>query len=322
MNEPLHPSTLGEILDRTFQIYRAKFWIFVAIAAVPALAMLSIHIADTSWLNIRPPFSLRNRGSAAMWSFLHSLAFYHLSVFLSLLIYPAFAKLASGLILGEIGTVASSLRFSLARWRSYLWVAILKLSAQLLIPEILMVSLYVGLFYLAYATGQFKNPKGTLLLLLFAIPIIAGSALVLWIGAALSLTVPACALERITGTRTLRRSWALTKDSRLRIMAAWLMIVITSLFLMVGLRLLLRLVIWIFLGHQFEWTSSRLYVESYYALYAAISTLILPIYPIAITLFYYDQRIRHEGYDIERMMEAAGLNAPVTTPAGVEEGQA
>ena len=30
------------------------------------------------------------------------------------------------------------------------------------------------------------------------------------------------------------------------------------------------------------------------------------------TLFYYDQRIRLEGFDIERMMETAGLNVPVT----------
>jgi hypothetical protein len=27
-------------------------------------------------------------------------------------------------------------------------------------------------------------------------------------------------------------------------------------------------------------------------------------------LFHYDQRIRQEGYDIERMMETAGMNAP------------
>jgi hypothetical protein len=30
-----------------------------------------------------------------------------------------------------------------------------------------------------------------------------------------------------------------------------------------------------------------------------------------ITLFYYDQRIRHEGFDIEWMMNQAGLNAPI-----------
>jgi hypothetical protein len=38
------------------------------------------------------------------------------------------------------------------------------------------------------------------------------------------------------------------------------------------------------------------------------------LYPIALTLFYYDQRIRREGYDIERLMDSAGLNAPVTLP--------
>jgi hypothetical protein len=55
-----------------------------------------------------------------------------------------------------------------------------------------------------------------------------------------------------------------------------------------------------------------------------------PILPIALTLFYYDQRIRHEGYDIERMMETAGMNgdaaltaeAESATEAGVGEGQA
>jgi len=45
------------------------------------------------------------------------------------------------------------------------------------------------------------------------------------------------------------------------------------------------------------------------------SVLVAPLLPIAVTLFYYDQRIRLEGYDIERMMTAAGLNptAPPTS---------
>jgi hypothetical protein len=37
-----------------------------------------------------------------------------------------------------------------------------------------------------------------------------------------------------------------------------------------------------------------------------------------VTLFYYyyDQRIRQEGYDIVRMMEEAGMTAPSTPPGG------
>jgi hypothetical protein len=36
-----------------------------------------------------------------------------------------------------------------------------------------------------------------------------------------------------------------------------------------------------------------------------------PIYAIGLTLFYYDQRIRKEGFDIEWMMQAASLTPSV-----------
>jgi len=45
------------------------------------------------------------------------------------------------------------------------------------------------------------------------------------------------------------------------------------------------------------------------------STLIGPIYSTGLTLFYYDQRIRKEGFDIEWMMQAAGLSPPPELPA-------
>ena len=40
------------------------------------------------------------------------------------------------------------------------------------------------------------------------------------------------------------------------------------------------------------------------------NTFIGPLYATGLTLFYYDQRVRKEGYDIEWMMEAAGLTSP------------
>jgi hypothetical protein len=40
------------------------------------------------------------------------------------------------------------------------------------------------------------------------------------------------------------------------------------------------------------------------------------MYATGLTLFYYDQRIRKEGFDIEWMMQAAGLTVPAPeTPA-------
>jgi hypothetical protein len=64
------------------------------------------------------------------------------------------------------------------------------------------------------------------------------------------------------------------------------------------------------------WAYLPIHVVCYALATACISILIGPLYPIAVTLFYYDQRIRREGYDIERLMETAGLTAPQTPPAG------
>ena len=40
------------------------------------------------------------------------------------------------------------------------------------------------------------------------------------------------------------------------------------------------------------------------------NTFVGPIYATGFTLFYYDQRVRKEGFDIERMMQAAGMTPP------------
>jgi hypothetical protein len=41
-----------------------------------------------------------------------------------------------------------------------------------------------------------------------------------------------------------------------------------------------------------------------------LQVLLAPISAIALVLFYYDQRIRKEGFDIEWMMQQAGLTQP------------
>jgi hypothetical protein len=45
-----------------------------------------------------------------------------------------------------------------------------------------------------------------------------------------------------------------------------------------------------------------------------INTFIGPIYSTGLTLFYYDQRVRKEGFDIVWMMQAAGLAPQAELP--------
>lgn len=53
MTARLRPMSLGEILDRTFQIYRSKFWELLGIAALGTAASLSVNFADSVWFDVR-----------------------------------------------------------------------------------------------------------------------------------------------------------------------------------------------------------------------------------------------------------------------------
>jgi hypothetical protein len=332
MTANLRPMNLGEILDRTFQIYRAKFWVFVGIAAIPALAMLVIHLVDIKWLHTRSVIHPFRQPGIAIWSFAVALGFYHISSFFGLLILPAQVLLASNASLGKGGSIQESLRFAVARFRSYLWIAVLKLSLVLVIPEILVLGLIAGTAFIADRAGLFNSNAGdSFAVLIFAFPAIAGCVLFFWLGTCLSLAVPASALEGNAGFRALRRSWALTQRSRFRILFTFLIVSISAWLSMYGLQSVFR---WGYISlyrvHPFGPTVQHLYLPAIYLMYSVVTALFHPIYTIALTLIYYDQRIRHEGYDIERMMDAAGLNAPVTpspgdgpaAPAEAGEGQA
>lgn len=315
MNSNLRPMNLGEILDRTFQIYRVKFFVFAGIAAMPALAMMGVHTVDNACLHLNSLVHPSDRGDTLALKFIVGLFFYHISSFLGLCILPASVELTSKVILCENGTIRSSLQFAAKRWRSYLQVAVLKILAILVIPEVLIVVFLLVAAIFESIIGAVKSGAGYLavfgLLLLTA-----GCTLFVWLGSCLSLAVPACALEGTTGTGALRRSWLLSKGSRFRIVFTWLMVCALGYLMMLSIQFLSwRLVNYFYHGHQIGVAGHYLYVEAVFLLYAAVSTFVRPIYSIALVLFYYDQRVRKEGYDIESMMEAAGMNVPETSPS-------
>ena len=57
-------------------------------------------------------------------------------------------------------------------------------------------------------------------------------------------------------------------------------------------------------------------IEGMVDLIAAL--IFTPYFYIVLTLLYYDQRMRREGFDVERMMHEAGLDANATPPSGGE----
>ena len=315
MTQPLCPMTLGEILDRTFKIYRSRFLVFAVVAAIHVVAIELIHAGDFYWLHLSSLVHPPRQPGIFLWRFIVGLAFYHLSSLVGLTLEPALIKLASASILGDRCSITDSLRLVANRWRGYLGVASAKLLVQLVAPEVLATSLAIVELLIADFTGHWGGDARWEGYVAVATWLAVGIGLFLWVGACTSLTVPASALETLRAFPSLRRSWTLTKGTRARICLTWLAVYVSLWILTYGLEFLLGQTMY-FAGQTLHIaaTMRSLYNPAVFLLSTAIYAILGPIYPIAVTLFYYDQRIRLEGYDIERMMAAAGLN-PTAPPA-------
>ena len=112
------------------------------------------------------------------------------------------------------------------------------------------------------------------------------------------------------GFRAPRRSWPLSRGSRGRIILTWLGLTIGTWVLVISLQLLMwQLILFAAKASHSYFYARTVYPLAVQLLSAIVATIVGPIYPIALTLIYYDQRIRREGFDIEHMMAAAGMTA-------------
>jgi len=158
------------------------------------------------------------------------------------------------------------------------------------------------------------------------LPALGSLIMAQWLGAGLSLSFAAATIENFGGLKALRRSWVLSRGRKWPIQLTWIAVFL-SYYLLSYISQATPQWGWLYAWRAFHPNLSRgLYTAGYYALCEAPGSLLGPIFPIVATLFYYDQRIRKEGYDIERMMDAARLNesqAPVEALAGgsVSEGR-
>lgn len=319
MTEPLRPMKLGEILDLTFQIYRSKFFALAGIATLPALMMMGIRFVNEYWWKLRPPPTPLRFLGIGLGNMVFVLAIFHLSLLFHVFVWPCFVYTAKQSYLGEPRTGASGFSLCAARWRSWLGITTLFWGATLIVPELLSAILLLGILFLL--SEVIKVGEATIDAVVM--PLLVGFTALGWwaalrVGSALVLAFPTWVLEGMTVGKAFRRGWVLSKGSRWRIVFSRIVLALISYLLTVTLSEVLLLTLLFFTKQSSHWWShyGNVVAGVTFLSTAAVSTLVGPLFPVAITLFYYDQRIRHEGYDIEWMMNAAGLNPPATASAG------
>jgi hypothetical protein len=315
--------TLGEILDRTAELYRNHFLLFTGISAIFAGAMLAIQLLYLRSLILLgyPNVMAKWRWSTASAAVVEALVI----LLLAGLSIVANNRAVAWVYLGQPATIRAAARSVVPRMQSYLWLMTMAGFRAWAPLAVLYVAFFAVLFSAlphdfmtnpaATQTAAQHNPAAILgmalgMLILASLMLLA-TAYGVWMSLRYSLSVPACVVEELRANDSLKRSVALSLGSRGRIFVLGLLVY--------AVRMLLGIlfgfpIIVLAVKHPGQPLPFGWMIFQQIGVFI-MDTLIGPIYAIGLTLFYYDQRIRKEGFDIEWMMRAAGLIPQPELPA-------
>lgn len=303
MTTALRPMTTGELLDRTFNIYRNNFALFAGISALAGLILVAATV-----LLVVLGFTVPTPGAQIdPRTVFATLAVYFVVVGLFYLIG---GSLAMGATIYAVSKVHLGQQTSIGESYSQVfpWVGrIIRivLSIGLRMLGVLLL-VYLAIVILGLALGGAARGGGTggavIVFILVLIGILVGYGFVFRVYLKYSLAVPACLLEKAGAVESLRRSAFLSKGSLWRIFLIYLLMGIIG----YAFNLVLHL------PATFLVSKNTLLIATVWQFVATFLafTLSFPISTIAISLVYYDQRVRKEAFDLQLMMEAIGQAPP------------
>jgi hypothetical protein len=273
----LRPLTLGELLDRAFQVYRSRFGVFVGIAA---MAYLPLFVVQAGMLWLPKVFAPAGQTSPLA-------AVFGVSILIGLVLrFFAVAAATSATI---IVVSAVYLEQPITMSEAYR-----RVSGMLFRVFFIMIGMGIGI------------GVGTLLLIIPGIILF-----VMW-----GLAIPVAVLEDAGLGESLSRSRELTAGHRFRVVAIYLLYFALILSLEFGLMLPVGVVIALTKGSGAPTTAAPLINVASIIVGYLIESLITPILTIALSLMYYDERVRKEAFDIQLMMIALGDGGTKAAVAG------
>jgi hypothetical protein len=322
MEPHLRPLSLGEILDRTAQLYRENFLLFAGISAVYAGVLLVLNLVQ---IGLDELLRALHRPEQLPWVTLGFVV-----LILPLMVVCAGAAVAannravSWVHLGEPATIRRAYSATLPRLGRYLWLMTI-VAFVIYIPFVVIYGGYFALLFfyvkpkgiLAHGGAQ-ADPQAVLIFalvtLLFGLLLLLALVYAILMALRYALAVPASVVEDLPARKALRRSIQLTKGARWRIFVLGLLIVAIQLGLVGLTQIFFVLAAFKHHGELAAWVQVVQQIVAFLT-----NSFIGPMYATGLTLFYYDQRVRKEGFDIEWMMQAAGLTVPAPLPEPARE---
>ena len=313
----LRPLSLGEVLDRTFAMYRSRFWLFAGIATIAALVNVvgqAISLATAHKLARSGVFAPAQTPMAAVLN-LRTMGTAHLGTYVVGLIFflvTAVTQAATALALthtylGRPVDVKMALGTVAPRWYRWIAIQLWKQGSLLWVPVAAGIPGLVLIGYGARADNSVLVGIGGLL---FSLAVLGGFPVGVILYLRNALAIPAAVTEGLTVRPAMRRSKILAAGSKGRIftvglVAVALLEVVAVLQTPVGLLMVFS-------------PSQEHYLARGIALLITFvgHTVVSPVSEIGMTLLYFDQRVRKEALDLELLLESARGNAPAPGQTG------
>ncbi len=284
---------LGEILDGSFNIYKRHFGLFMRLSLILVCVPTAIAVY----------FQLRYAGNPlAFLTLLENVTLASLGLWVlliiiwtttSLLLKAGTVRIISDSYLGQEPELGASLRFGvdkivpllLVTWSKGLLLALVGLFGALGIALIVVL-------------GRLLGPG------IGALMIFGGGVglawLVIWVACGYGTTTPIVVLEELGSSfDAFSRSWELTRGKRgklfVTIAVVWLISQFLPGIMVAGIS-------------EMVGGAGNISIQSLFVVFAALLGIVLaPILPCALTLLYYDLRVRREAFDLQILSEQLGI---------------
>ena len=300
----LRPLTLGELLDRSFSIYRRHFWLFVGIMAVPSILMLLMSVIVQFLQPENPALAGPPSEDADPMVLVPLIIGVFLLIFVGLIVYWITYAIATG-----AATVAVAQLYrghTITIQGAYAPVRGEALAIAFLL---FLIALRIGsvMFVTAALIGLFAAGAAALAPLLSVAAVGFGVMVVfvvfVWMMLRYSIAVPALVLEGATATEALGRSIELTKGHLGRVFVVVLfcaIIAYAAMFMFNGPFMVAAALA----GPE---TTTAFWLNLTGVVFGSVANALTgSLVIIALAVLYYDLRVRKEGLDLQLMISDLG----------------
>lgn len=303
MPEPLRPMSTGELLDRTFALYKRNFWLFAGIvvpapALVLGIQLIALPFTTSLAMSAADPKFLMANISKFIGAFVAAAVAWYAGISIT---HAATVRAVSAVHLSRSITVGQSYGGLKGRWLKVIAIVLLLLLA-LAAAWIVLVAGAAIVTGVAVAAGSVAGIAGKIIGVLVGIAAFVGAVvLMIWIWARYQLCIQTCVIEGTRVLESFRRSAALAKGSIMRILIVFILFIVVNVAVAFTLQIPVKLAVLPL--HSFRLAVVVQGLASFIA-----GVLVGPLATIAMSLVYYDERVRKEAFDLQLMM--AALDGP------------